>query len=283
VKAPNPILYSLTFTLPTLIEQEWISYQLNEQGFSACELGDSQDNLYIRLYQENKIKLLELQKKFGSLPSKLEISGEQAQNWKDNWKQFLKPVHLAGEVWIPPPGLLPPRGDHPDNIIIQPQMAFGTGHHASTRLVAKALQTKQPWIQGKRLVDLGTGSGILLLLANHWGCEKVLGIENDLDCFDNLIENQRLNQVSPLPCLIGEITCLKNNLNYHIGCINMIRSRSLPLIEPLINLLQPGGYLIWSGIEVTESQKIKNHLHAKMSLECEFNEDQWWCGLYKIL
>jgi ribosomal protein L11 methyltransferase len=113
-------------------------------------------------------------------------------DWMVNWKEFFKPVKITSRIIIIPPWEKYHKQEGEKVIIINPKMAFGTGHHDTTQLIIRALDK---WVKpGMKVLDVGTGSGILALVCEKLGVESILGIDNDITAIRNASENARLNK-----------------------------------------------------------------------------------------
>jgi ribosomal protein L11 methyltransferase len=164
-------------------------------------------------------------------------------------------------------------------------MAFGTGHHATTRLAASAVQKaarKSP--QGFSFLDIGAGTGVLCFIAELHGAGKTLGIDIDPVCAENLSENRRENPggLCSSAFAVGTIDMLRIIPIFNYIVMNMIRSESEPLLENVFSLLKDGGYVIWSGLLIEEKTAVIAHASEKgFSLCDESFEEEWWCGVFK--
>jgi ribosomal protein L11 methyltransferase len=163
-------------------------------------------------------------------------------------------------------------------------MAFGTGHHATTRLAASAVpKASQTLPQGFSLLDIGTGTGVLCFLAELYGAGKTLGIDIDPVCAENLAENRRENPgLRSNAFAIGTIDMLRIAPLFDCIVMNMIRSESEPLLENAFSLLKDGGYIIWSGLLIEEKNAVIAHASGNgFSLREESLEEEWWCGVFE--
>jgi ribosomal protein L11 methyltransferase len=205
-------------------------------------------------------------------------------DWNARWRQSMEPALLAPHWWVAPEWL-PPRMETGDRWIrIEPKMAFGTGHHESTRLAAAALIEKADLIGGASVLDIGTGSGVLCFVTSLLGAEQSVGIEIDPDCRENLSENRELNgkSGSSLFCISG-IEAIRRDVSFDFVIMNMIYTESAPLVKRCGELLKPGGMLIWSGILDDD------HLEAVSAAEMtgfdksgSIVENEWWCGIFTL-
>jgi ribosomal protein L11 methyltransferase len=206
------------------------------------------------------------------------------QDWNAKWKASMKPALIAPGLWVSPDWLAPPLSQSDHWIKIEPKMAFGTGHHATTRLAALAVQkisSKMP--AGFSLLDIGTGTGVLCFIAELYGAGKTLGIDIDPVCAENLAENRRDNPSRRSNAFaIGGLDMLRSASLYDCVVMNMISAESEPLLENVFNLLKQNGFLIWSGLLIEEKNAIIAHASEKGFALCDESfEDEWWCGVFK--
>ncbi len=179
------------------------------------------------------------------LPNAVQLEKLPYENWNAEWRQYFKPAAIGKGIWVRPPWEHLPDGVQAEEIIIDPQMAFGTGHHETTRLMVQAMQSLP--LKGERLLDLGTGSGILAIVARKIGAQHVVGIDIDADAIANAEHNLQLNRETNVEFLVGNISCVTGrtfpvilaNIQFHILA---------PIADALYHALKNGGRLIVSGI-----------------------------------
>lgn len=211
------------------------------------------------------------------------VSKVENQDWNARWRESMKPAKLANHFWVSPTWL-PPTGKEGDKWIkIEPKMAFGTGHHETTRLASKAIISKKKWLKGKRVLDIGTGSGVLCFVADICGARCSLGVEIDPDCLENLNENLLQNAPSGvIDFLIGSLDSIKPLVSFDLIVMNMLITESTPLLTQVGNMLEPGGLLIWSGILTEERDTAieRAGLLSNCKLQKENTEHEWWSGIF---
>lgn len=115
---------------------------------------------------------------------------EVADDWSSRWREFHRPVTVGGRLHVRPPWMQPPSEDGLIDIVIDPNQAFGTGAHHTTRLCLEALLDLEP---GGRFVDLGCGSGVLAIAAARLGWGPVLGIDHEHEAVIAARENAAVN------------------------------------------------------------------------------------------
>lgn len=169
------------------------------------------------------------------------------EDWGTSWKQYFKPFAIARGLVIAPTWEEYRSSAGEMVIVMDPGMAFGTGHHATTSLSLEFLQKSLAGRTGLRVLDVGTGTGILGMAAALFGAEKVLGIDNDPEAVTAAAENVRRNglqdrmEVSRAP-LASVTGC------YEIVVANIVHDVLIAMADDLVRLTAAGGTLILSGI-----------------------------------
>ena len=257
-------------------------YSLGMQG-SAEEIEDGDVRIKVYFGDMHSADLAKTDLELRSPKSPVSLFEVENQDWNAKWRESMKPAKLAPHFWVSPTWLAPPGNDDDHWIKIEPKMAFGTGHHETTRLAAKAIISKKKWIQNKNILDIGTGSGVLCFVADICGSRSCLGVEIDPDCLENLEENRQQNTHSgDIEFAIGTLDCLKNDTVFDMVVMNMLLTESTPLLPQVASMLRPGGCLVWSGILLEEKDTaIENaSIIASCVLTKENVEHEWWCGVF---
>jgi ribosomal protein L11 methyltransferase len=257
-------------------------YSLGMRGASE----DTEDNgIRVKVYFEDMhaADLAKTDLEQRSALSPVTLTEVVEQDWNARWRESMKPAKLAPHFWVSPTWLPPPGLENDKWIKIEPKMAFGTGHHETTRLAAKAIISRKKWLKHKNVLDIGTGSGVLCFVADICGSRSCLGIEIDSDCLENLEENRQQNTHSGvIEFTIGTLDCLKDDTVFDMVVMNMLLTESTPLLPRVASILRPGGYLIWSGILDEEKQiAIENAtIIASCKIVKEAIEHEWWSGVF---
>lgn len=169
----------------------------------------------------------------------------QQQDWNEEWeKNYFKPLILADGLCVVHSTF---HTDFPESdyeIVIDPKMAFGTGHHATTSMMVSHLFKLNP--KGKRVVDMGTGTGILAILSTKLGAKDVTGIEIDEGAYENAIENATINNAD-VKFFHGDASLLSSYNDIDIFLANINRNIILADLESYVKTLSSNGVLILSG------------------------------------
>ena len=169
----------------------------------------------------------------------------EAQNWNAVWESDFDEVEVRGEVLIRAPF----HKERPDykglEIIIQPKMSFGTGHHCTTQLMIESMLDGSP--EGKRVLDMGSGTGVLAIVAAKLGAESVLAVEIDDMAEESVRENIILNGVSDkIESICGDASAIEGRA-FDIVLANINRNILLADMEAYDKTLTAGGHLVLSG------------------------------------
>ena len=248
---------------------EVVSNFLIEQGAAGIEeLEGDLKRERLRTYfpqDERKKRILDVLRRYLKSLNRLLPENPRAQirtaslpeqDWGENWKRFFKPVQVTSRFWVKPPWsrVRLERGQIP--IDITPGMAFGTGTHATTILCIQALEERLK--RGRSVLDVGTGSGILSIIAAKLGAEEVWGIDIDGVAVENARENVEKNHVSEIVKIRkGSIGSLRREFDVIAANIDL---KSLGRMrKPLVSRLKNQGFLILSGILEEEKERIRRH------------------------
>ena len=177
-----------------------------------------------------------------------EIKVEEHKDWLAEWKKGFVPFQLVGPYWIIPSWHVPPN-DAVKPILIDPGMAFGTGTHATTKMAAyfvhKLGQSLKP-DQNYSLIDVGTGTAVLAMLAKKEGVQKVVGIEIDPEARRVARENIERNNLQDIQITEQLIEDVKETFTFVVA--NIIDGVLIQIKDQLLRILKPGGQMFLTGI-----------------------------------
>ena len=169
----------------------------------------------------------------------------EAQNWNALWESNFEEVEVKGKVLIRAPFHEARPNYQGLEVIIQPKMSFGTGHHATTRLMVEMLLNSS--LEGKRLLDMGSGTGVLAIVAAKLGAEGVLAVEIDDMAEESVRENIVLNGVKDkIESVCGDAAAIEGR-EFDIVLANINRNVLLADMKAYAATLSNGGELIMSG------------------------------------
>jgi ribosomal protein L11 methyltransferase len=199
------------------------------------------------------------------------------EDWARRTQADLPAIRI-GRVTIAPPWDLPkPSLQVPDpniTILIEPSRGFGTGHHQSTRLCIVLLQSRS--LSGLRVIDVGTGSGVLAITAARLGAAAVAAIDNDPDAVENARENIAANEVADaVEAHVDDLTTT-TVAPADLVTANLTGTLLSQLAPDLARLVRPGGSLIVSGFNIDEKARVTEAMSASFELTEAAEEDDWF-------
>ena len=180
------------------------------------------------------------------------VSELPRQNWNKQWEENYPSVFIDDFCQIVP-SFRQPESGYIHHLIIDPKMSFGTGNHATTRLMIRLMSNYT--FLSKKVLDMGCGTGILGILAIKMGANRVLGIDIDEWSKENAKENARLNQAEKIRFKLGDVSAIPGE-NYDVIFANINRNVLLKDISLYNKHLKPGGHLLLSGFYTADLEKI---------------------------
>ena len=200
------------------------------------------------------------------------------KNWNEEWEKNYDPVFIDERVYVRSP-FHPSVSTYQHEIIIQPQMSFGTGHHQTTRLMIEMMLTMD--FSHRLVLDMGTGTGVLVILASMLGASEVCGIDNDLNSVENAIENLKYNKVKKVNYVHGSHDAIPDR-DFDIVLSNITKNINVSLLPHLVESVSPDGYIVLSGFlgfDLLEMDKLARKLSLKIVRN--MNLGDWECLLYQ--
>lgn len=183
-----------------------------------------------------------------------EIEELEEQNWNETWEKTIRPQRIGTFLVKPTWSDEVPAGDDEILIEIDPKMAFGTGYHATTRLMLNYMSGLS--FRDKTVLDAGTGTGILAIASVKLGAKKCLGFDVDPWSEQNAIENKLINKVDhAIEIRRGSIEVLQSDEEFDVTLANINRNAILELLPDLIDKTKPNGDILLSGL-LDEDEKI---------------------------
>lgn len=200
----------------------------------------------------------------------------EGQDWNSEWeKNYFQPIVVGDKCVIH-------SSFHTDipkveyDIVIDPKMAFGTGHHATTSLIIRQLLEMS--LDGLSVMDMGTGTGILAILSAMRGAGKVSAIEIDEFAYVNAVDNVKINGEPQINVMLGDASLLANEEPVDVFIANINRNIITADIAEYAKTLKSGGIMLLSGfyeedVEVIMSQA---RLHS-LDYQSHTVQDRWTC------
>ena len=200
----------------------------------------------------------------------------EGQNWNSEWeKNYFKPIVVKDKCVIH-------SSFHKDipqlqyDIVIDPKMAFGTGHHATTSLIIEQLLEME--MEGKSVIDMGTGTGILAILSHMRGAKNISAIEIDPVAHANAIENLKINGADIVNLILGDASSLSNLSSVDVFIANINRNIITQDLESYVCALNMGGIMLLSGFyeeDIPVIMKVAEPLGLKYVTHKV--KDKWSC------
>lgn len=244
-------------------------------------LDKNRDEVIVHLYlspDENSAEVAELMQDRlarAEIPYRMELSGVEQEDWETSWKQYYHAMDIGSRLAV-----VPSWEEYETDravITLDPGMAFGTGTHETTAL---CLETLDSVIKGgERVLDIGTGSGILAIAALKLGAESAEGVDIDPMCVRTAGENAQRNGVSgKLNVLIGDLSDKATGV-YDVICANIVANAIKALSPQIPALLCENGLFIASGIIDTRRDEVIDAVCAAGLRVEEVKEKNGWVAL----
>lgn len=252
---------------------------LSEFPFEAFQEEEDNTIAYIPSDQFNdKIKstvfnLIENYTKF------YKVYDVENQNWNAIWESSFQPV-IVDEFCQIRADFHPAIPDIQYDLVINPKMAFGTGHHATTFMMIQRMSSID--FPNQKVFDFGCGTGILAILASKMGADSIDAIDIEEEAYLNTIENAVINKVKNINTYKGDLNDIKP-VKYNIILANINKNILIRYATPLTSMLLPKGKILLSGILLEDIHIIKETFEFKgLDFIDQSERDNWACLEFEL-
>src|SRR5690625_4155094 len=252
---------------------------LSEYPFSGFEEQEEDLIAYMSIMDRALILKYILKKILVVMVNEYTIEKFPFENWNQRWEEDYPEVRIGNFCRIYAPFHGGPTQKCKYEILISPQMAFGTGHHATTEMMIRLMSHISELIHDGRGLDFGTGSGVLAILAVKMGAEHVDAIEIDEYAFDNLKDNIKLNQADWVTPYQGGSEKIPAEATYDFIVANVTRGIILEKKLKFWDHLKPGGRILISGILETDREDVISQYVDQGFYSIESMKIGKWCAL----
>lgn len=269
----NAIYYGFTFVVtPREPATEMLIAELGYAGFESFVENENGVIAYIQK-EECADDILENIFVLKSGEFDIQYTKEEIEqvNWNSEWEKNFTPIQVDDKVSIRAPFHENPSLAY--DIIIEPKMSFGTGHHETTHMMVQHLLDLD--LVGKKTLDMGCGTGILAIFAEMKGAQPIDAIDIDNWCYLNTVENVERNNCSQITSYEGEASLLKGK-NYDVIIANINRNILLNDIAVYGECLNIGGTLLLSGFYAEDIPLLDEKATALgMKLQKTLDRNKW--------
>ena len=270
----------LEFTFRTVpcteIVNDVLSGVLGEAGFESFVEQTDGITAYIQKELYNESLLKEALADFPLPDTQIEYNFVETEDkdWNEEWeKNFFQPIVIGDRCVIHSTF----HNDVPQaeyDIVINPQMAFGTGHHQTTSLILSELLDAD--LKGKSLLDMGCGTSILAILAAMRGAAPITAIDIDDWCVENSKDNIKLNEVDNITVELGNADLLKGRKPFDIIIANINRNILLADMKAYAEVMHPGSEIYMSGFYVQDIPYLQEEaVKHRLKFQYHKEKDNW--------
>ncbi len=269
----TPIYIGYTFTVsPRKMGTEILIAELGYAGFESFVENEAGVIAYIQKPEWND-SILDDIFILSNPEFKISFTKEEIEqvNWNKEWEKNFKAIEVDGICAVRAP--FHKKTNVAYDIIIEPKMSFGTGHHETTHMMIQHIL--QLNLTDKTVLDMGCGTGILAILAEMKGATTLDAIDIDNWCYLNTVENVARNNCSKITAYEGDASLLKNK-KYDVIIANINRNILLKDIPTYANCLNTNGTLLLSGFYDADIPLITDACNAeKLTFVTHFNRNDW--------
>ena len=261
----EPVIPGCEILIAELSQLGFDSFQEHENGISAyvdSKISSEIDLKDIQILNTEEFKI------------SFEITSVEKQNWNIKWESNFEPIYVDNICCVRAP--FHPKSDYKYDLVIEPKMSFGTGHHETTSMMISFILANE--FTDYSVCDIGSGTGVLAILAEQRGANRIDAIDIDNWCYLNSLENIERNNSKNINVFEGEVKKLKN-LRYDSIFANINLNVLLNDISIYAKMLNKNGVLYLSGFYKKDINKIEQEARISSLKLIETKQKNDWVSL----
>ena len=258
-------------------EKEILYALMAQIGFEGFVEGDNDIQAFIdeETYDAEALNQLIDQLAGVNIKVQYRFHRTEDQNWNEEWEKKFEPVVIDERVLIRAP-FHDSSNDLEYTLVIEPKMSFGTGHHHTTKLMIREMGNHP--LEGKRILDMGCGTGVLGIYACMHGAARVLGVDNDQWAYENALENIKRNGITNMDVKLGDVGVLYKE-NFDMILANITRNTLVRDMSIYTEHLLDQGLMVISGILAEDVQYVLNEAYRCNLEHLSTGEESNWISL----
>ena len=220
------------------------SFVESDEGFKAYIRAEELDPEHMQGIFSGYEKIFKISYSLQEIPQ---------ENWNKEWESNFQPIEVDGKCYIRAPFHDPKPGFLYD-VIIEPKMSFGTGHHDTTQLMIRQLMLLN--VKNRSLLDMGCGTGVSAIVASMLGADPITAVDVDQWSYENTLENLEKNNINNVLVHKGDAQILEDK-SFHVILANINRNVLLADLPVYARSLEKGGELLLSGFFETDIAELR--------------------------
>lgn len=255
--------------------------ELGELGFDAFVETENGFSAYIDEDRYSETALNETISRYSDFAQiSYKTQKIERQNWNEEWERNFEPLFIDGQVSVRASFHEKPEAAKYD-IVINPKMSFGTGHHETTTLMIENQLTLDH--QGKRVLDMGCGTGILAIMAGELGASEIVAVEIEDWTVENARENAGINNYPQIDARLGGAETIAGDEPYDIILANINRNVLLEDMPAYTAVLKKDGTLLLSGFYTEDLQAIQERAsELDLAYTSHREKNNWVSAIFKL-
>jgi ribosomal protein L11 methyltransferase len=270
LKQPSPAYKTRVEILVEKGIEELLPEELYALSNSGIWIEEKGSNVLIKCYPENIKMFLDTLNQLKIPVVGVDMVKEELQDYAELTRKYFRPIKIEDVTIVAPWNK---RQKDRQYTIIEPGMAFGTGRHESTKLMLKLMRLVD--MKGKRVLDMGCGSGILSLYARLLGARKIIAVDNDIDTILSARKNLSFNQAHNIELACTDLQNIRGI--YDIVLANLDITTFSNYSEKISSLVAKGGHLIISGILGRDKKRVIPLFHPFVPVQITHKNS--WQGI----